>query len=231
VGPYDGIEDTLIGVQNNSKGTVKTIPIEGTGIFGFDGDGICSGLFSGTPEGCPFGPTGYEGPGTAFEVTEYPNKGNLNFPAGLEAGKSTYFSLELPVSLTCGPEGCKKVEPCLEAAGVGHAGPNGSEGLNENNRVNVSLGGKEELETTIPGGGHFHLTKLTAASCVVIEGGHEFTGSGVGKFNGASGYEVSFVLKVVGKKIYYTIKITKGVETVFEANELLLNGGSKEIIK
>src|SRR5712691_8417562 len=49
VGPYDGIEDTLVGVQNDSSATVGKIALSGVGtsgfpIFEFDADGICSGL-------------------------------------------------------------------------------------------------------------------------------------------------------------------------------------------
>src|SRR5712691_997025 len=46
-GPFDSIEDTLVGVQNNSGVTIPNTTISGTSIFGFDGDGICSGSFSG----------------------------------------------------------------------------------------------------------------------------------------------------------------------------------------
>src|SRR5215469_3484012 len=42
--PYDGIEDTLVGVVNNSGGTVTSIHLTSkTDIFGFDGDGASSG--------------------------------------------------------------------------------------------------------------------------------------------------------------------------------------------
>ena len=51
--PYDNIEDTLIGVQNNSAVSVPSLTLNGPGAFGFDGDGICSGQFAGTPVGCP----------------------------------------------------------------------------------------------------------------------------------------------------------------------------------
>jgi hypothetical protein len=60
------IEDTLVGVQNNSAVTVPSPSLNGPGAIGFDGDGICSGQFPGTPTDCPFGPTGYEGPNTSF---------------------------------------------------------------------------------------------------------------------------------------------------------------------
>lgn len=42
VGPYDGEDDTLVGIQNNSSKTITSIPLSATeSIFGFDGDGMC----------------------------------------------------------------------------------------------------------------------------------------------------------------------------------------------
>jgi hypothetical protein len=37
---YDGNDDALIGVVNHSGHTISSFMITGTGIFGFDGDGI-----------------------------------------------------------------------------------------------------------------------------------------------------------------------------------------------
>src|SRR4051794_19912464 len=61
--PFDGIEDTLIGVQNNSVSRVTSLTLTGPFIFFFDADGVCSGVNSGggpgfrpPPAGCPFGP-------------------------------------------------------------------------------------------------------------------------------------------------------------------------------
>ena len=98
-GPYDGVEDTLIGVQNNSAVSIPSLTLNsstGTGAFLFDGDGICSGAFSGTPPGCPSpGPTvsGYEGPNTTLTPIDSDN-GTVTFTGGLAAGASAYFSLE-----------------------------------------------------------------------------------------------------------------------------------------
>src|ERR1051325_1177216 len=42
-GPFDQIEDTLIGVQNNSSQTITSLPLSATiPIFAFDGDGLCT---------------------------------------------------------------------------------------------------------------------------------------------------------------------------------------------
>jgi hypothetical protein len=94
VGPYDGGDDTLVGVQNDSSSSVIGLKLSSTlPIFDFDGDGLCSGLFSPTPAGCPFGTTGYEGPNTTFTPASS-TIGNVNFTGGLPAGGTTYFSLE-----------------------------------------------------------------------------------------------------------------------------------------
>ena len=94
VGPYDGLEDTLVGIQNDSSRPVEAITASGTpGLAGFDGDGLCTA--TGAPSECPFGPSGYEGPGTAFipDATDT-SRVEVDFSGGLAAGAHTYFSLE-----------------------------------------------------------------------------------------------------------------------------------------
>jgi RHS repeat-associated protein len=93
-GPLDGIEDTLIGVQNSSSGTIGSLQLSAnTDLFGFDGDGLCAA--SPHPSGCPFGPTLYEGPGTSFSnINPSSTGGVVNFTNGLAPGASAYFSLE-----------------------------------------------------------------------------------------------------------------------------------------
>ncbi len=87
-GPFDQIEDTLIGVQNNSSHTVASLPISGSNIFGFDGDGLCNYIVCSWTH-----PTGYEGPNTSFTISNA-NNGVVNFTGGLAPGGSRYFSLE-----------------------------------------------------------------------------------------------------------------------------------------
>jgi PEP-CTERM motif len=87
LGPYDGSEDTLIGITNSSGHSVGSVALSGSNIFGFEGDGIAT--FGSTPSG----PTGYEGPLNTFTVTDAFN-GFVNFPNGLADGQSTFFSLE-----------------------------------------------------------------------------------------------------------------------------------------
>ena len=110
-GPYDGIEDTLVGVQNNSNKTIQSIPLYGgTDLFDFDGDGIC-GIdpnsppdnpqpFNPRPAGCPFGPTGYEGPSVTLSAADSFN-GTVTFAKGLAPGASAYFSLEGAIQSKC----------------------------------------------------------------------------------------------------------------------------------
>ena len=49
-GPYDGSEDTLIGVQNDTASPILSLTlgpgvgVNGLGPFGFDGDGACAAI-------------------------------------------------------------------------------------------------------------------------------------------------------------------------------------------
>jgi lysophospholipase L1-like esterase len=97
VGPFDGTEDTLIGIRNESSQPVTAITAFGpSGLFGFDGDGLCAASIAPKPALCPFGSTTYEGPGTSF-VTDPSNSGDgeIDFDgSGLAPGEARYFSLE-----------------------------------------------------------------------------------------------------------------------------------------
>lgn len=125
-GPYDGSDDTLIGVQNNSGHSLSKLNVgspSGSDIFGFDGDGICypanwpAATTQNTPPGCPnpvqgvgFGPTGYEGPGTSFStVSSNLQTGAVNFSPALKFGGSAYFGLE--EALTAGQLRASQVGP------------------------------------------------------------------------------------------------------------------------
>jgi len=93
-GPYDGVEDTYIGVVNNSGHTLNGINFSSPQCIGcFDGDGLAA---YGAPT--PYDPNGYGGPLTYFTN----NTGftlTANFTGGLANGASTYFSLEEPVNV------------------------------------------------------------------------------------------------------------------------------------
>jgi len=87
-GPYDGGDDTLVGIINKSHAIVTSVPLSGPDIFGFDGDGLCTYIMCTWPN-----PTGYEGSKNTFTVTDA-SDGFVNFTGGLAPGASTYFSLE-----------------------------------------------------------------------------------------------------------------------------------------
>jgi hypothetical protein len=94
-GPYDGSEDATVGVLNNTGFAVPSVQLSSTtdAIFGFDNDGLCS--VPDRPAGCPFGSTGYEGPGTSFTgISGDQKSGTVTFAAPLQPGGSKYFSLE-----------------------------------------------------------------------------------------------------------------------------------------
>lgn len=91
--PYDGTEDTLVGVLNNSASTITSFNLSGSNIFGFDSDGACSGYVSTTD--CA-GATGYAGPGVTFSLTNS-NNGTVSFSPGIGPnGGTAWFSLEEP---------------------------------------------------------------------------------------------------------------------------------------
>jgi hypothetical protein len=93
---FDGADDTLIGVRNNSSSAITSLHLTATSaaIFGFDGDGICTG--TPRPAGCPFGPTGYEGQGVSFANINGPTTaGDVIFAGGLPGnGGTAFFGLE-----------------------------------------------------------------------------------------------------------------------------------------
>jgi hypothetical protein len=101
-GPYDQIEDTLIGVVNNSNLAINSLRLQSSlPAFALDGDGICgtdpnTGLpFVPAPPGCPFGPTTYEGPGVSFSnISADLTTGTVNFTPPIPVGGTAYFSLE-----------------------------------------------------------------------------------------------------------------------------------------
>jgi hypothetical protein len=103
--PFEGVEDSYVGIQNDSSGSVTSLTLSGADIFGFDGDGLCSGMNPGgaspppvPPAGCPFGSTGYEGPGTSFSIVDA-NNGTVVFAGGgVPSGGSAYWTLEGPPS-------------------------------------------------------------------------------------------------------------------------------------
>jgi hypothetical protein len=136
-GTFEGKEDYLVGLQNNSGSTVSSVTLKGLDLFGFDEDGLCSGLnesggvgFVAPPGECPFGETGYEGPNTSFSGYVHPdplqdaNEGTVNFAGtGVEPGQSAYFSLEAPPVVNCAETACEPTAVSTELSGGAQVGP------------------------------------------------------------------------------------------------------------
>jgi hypothetical protein len=116
-GPYDGSDDTLIGVLNQSSSPVSSIPLssEGGDLFGFDGDGICTYATGGTGPAAGYvgdsycdaaqlagtDPYDYEGPDNTYSnISADAMSGTVNFTTPLAPGANTYFSLEEALTTT-----------------------------------------------------------------------------------------------------------------------------------
>ena len=96
--PYEVSEDVLVGVKNNSSSSVPSFRLTGSGIFGLEGDGICTFTFVGSTyctanQRAGVDPGDYYGPNTTFVITDS-NTGTVNFTTPIPAGGSDYFSLE-----------------------------------------------------------------------------------------------------------------------------------------
>lgn len=101
--PYDGVEDTLIGLTNNSGATINSITLTASlasDAFGFDGDGPCTYGVG------PCATTGYEGPNQTFSSVTSNGTDEfltITFTGGLANGASTWFALEgTPSSIISG---------------------------------------------------------------------------------------------------------------------------------
>jgi hypothetical protein len=97
-GPYDGSDDTLVGVVNQST---KNLPVSSlkltsdNNIFGFDGDGIDT---YGAP-GNAKDSTGYGGPNAYFtNISADQTSGTVNFVTPIPPGGTAYFGLENSVA-------------------------------------------------------------------------------------------------------------------------------------
>lgn len=93
-GPYDSIEDTYVGVINNSNQTVSSFTVSSAlSIFGFDGDGIDAPPYNSPGNGSDN--SGYGGPQAFFtNINQSLTAGTVNFVGGIAPGGNTYFSLE-----------------------------------------------------------------------------------------------------------------------------------------
>ena len=170
VRPFDGIEDVLVGVTNQSGATVFGISLTGSDIFGFDGDGV--GTFIGNQ-----GPTGYEGPGTSFSPINA-NRGTVNFTNGLDDTRFIWFSLEgaptqvrLSQRVTIDPghgSNCGAVHQAVGAVGVTDypaSSPPAGKLKEDNLTVAVAIQLNSRLQNE---GFDVHLTKSNPVSCPTL---------------------------------------------------------------
>jgi hypothetical protein len=102
-GPYDGSDDTYIGVINNSSAPITSFHLTSAtqDIAGFDGDGIDTfGAPSNTTD-----TTGYGGPNAFYtNISADFMSVTVNFLTPIATGGGTsYFSLEEPVDLSAPP--------------------------------------------------------------------------------------------------------------------------------
>ena len=108
--PYDGTEDTLVGIVNNSGQTLNSITLTASDIiFGFDHDGPCGFSPPGGTHDCfnsaqpGVDPGDYQGPNNTFTaISDNQMSGTVVFTGdGIAPGGSTWFALEgTPNSLT-----------------------------------------------------------------------------------------------------------------------------------
>lgn len=98
-GNYDFSEDALIGVINNSGKTINSFSISGSGIFGFDSDGIDTylGIANNAMD-----TTGYGGPQAYFSDI-VGDDGIVNFIGGIANGSTAFFSLEESIDISRPP--------------------------------------------------------------------------------------------------------------------------------
>lgn len=101
--PYDGSDDSLIGVINDSSEMIYSLYLTGNNIFGFEADGMCSASYAsgvtGTNScsGATLDPNGYGGNEVNF-VADSNDAGGVNFVNGIASEGMQHFSLEEDVT-------------------------------------------------------------------------------------------------------------------------------------
>jgi hypothetical protein len=95
-GVYDGSDDTLIGVVNNSGHPLSALPLtSSTAAFGFESDGPCT-VTPPPASGCNAADTtGYGGPGVTYSnISADTMSGTVDFSPAVANGGSSWFGLE-----------------------------------------------------------------------------------------------------------------------------------------
>lgn len=117
--PYDGVEDTLFGVVNNSGNPLPSISLSSSiDILAFDGDGI-DGYVGITDANDS---TGYGAGDSTFTIVDSYN-GSVNFDTPIPNGGVGYFSLEEALTLDQAGQVVGAPEPISMALlGVGVVG-------------------------------------------------------------------------------------------------------------
>jgi hypothetical protein len=114
--PYDGSDDTLVGIVNNGTTPLSQLTVTGTEISDFEGDGICtfatgglagtswtSGPSSSYCSAAALGgtdPQDYQGPNQTFTNFSSFNAVTVIFNTPIPVGGTSFFSLETAPSST-----------------------------------------------------------------------------------------------------------------------------------
>jgi hypothetical protein len=185
-GPYEGIEDALIGVQNNSSKAISSLPISAEApLFGFEIDGICTPGEPPVPSGCQVltynsseeklanagepCPSAFNGEPCGFPEPAGEPAG-VTFPEGILF--TGYGKQKNPITGYEGPTswftGIVKFGAFEYGSGVVNFSPaippGGSTYFSLESPPAGGFGGASTLTTTLSGGGH------TGASISVVTG-------------------------------------------------------------